>query len=67
MTAVAMSPAEERRALIVLLTLKAKARRTGETLRTRLCQINRFRDRLLAEVQPFYRDTAEANRILGHQ
>jgi uncharacterized protein len=54
-------------AVIVLLTMKAKARKTGERLHAPLCQINRFRDGLLAEVRPFYWDTAETNRILGHR
>lgn len=53
-------------AVIALLTMKAKARKTGETLHAPLCQINRFRDGLLAEVRPFYWDTAETNRVLGH-
>lgn len=51
--------------VIVLLTMKARARTTGKTLRTQLCQVNRFRDGLLAEVRPFYWDTAETNRVLG--
>lgn len=53
-------------AVIVLLTMKAKARKTGKTIQAPLCQINRFRDGLLVEVRPFYWDTMETNRILGH-
>jgi uncharacterized protein len=52
--------------VIVLLTMKARSRDTGEAIHAPLCQINRFRDGLLAEVRPFYWDTAETNRVLGH-
>jgi ketosteroid isomerase-like protein len=52
---------------LTVVTMHARARRTGSTLRTPLCQIVRFEDDLLIEVRPFYWDTAVANAVLGHR
>lgn len=52
--------------VVALLTMRARSRATGELLNAPLCQVNRFQDGLLAEVRPFYWDTAETNRVLGH-
>lgn len=52
--------------LVSTVTMSARSRRTGRTLLAPLCQLLRFEEGLLIEVRPFYWDTAEVNRVLGH-
>jgi uncharacterized protein len=51
--------------VITLVTMHARSRATGRTLRTPICQVMRFEDGLLREVRPFYWDTAATNEVLG--
>jgi uncharacterized protein len=52
--------------VVVALTMNAISRATGRRMSMPLTQTVRLRDGLIAEVRPFYWDTDEVNRVLGH-
>jgi ketosteroid isomerase-like protein len=51
--------------VITLVTMHARSRATGRTLRMPICQVLRFDDGLLREVTPYYWDAATTNEVLG--
>lgn len=57
---------EDRDTVIVLATMEATARATGEEVRAPICHVVRVRDGLLAEFRVFYWDTAATNRALAN-
>jgi uncharacterized protein len=52
--------------VMVALTMKATSRATGKQMSMPLTQTVRLRDGLIAEIRPFYWDTDEVSRVLGH-